>query len=180
MTPGRPPVEVVVSVDDIDSPPPPAHLADLAGFVLDAEGVAGPAEMGLVFVDRAAIAELNATYRGKDSPTDVLSFPIDDDPDNDVLPHGEAGPRLVGDVVICRSVAAANAPDHAGTEQAELELLVTHGVLHLLGWDHEEIADAVAMQTRERELLDAWAHRTGGATPRPETWADPTDDGIRP
>lgn len=65
-------------------------------------------------------------------------------------------PILLGDVVICPEVAAANAPGHAGTLDDELALLVVHGILHLLGMDHDRDADREAMQARERSLLAAW------------------------
>jgi len=61
---------------------------------------------------------------------------------------------LIGDVVICPEVAWRNAPDHAGTFDAEIALLIVHGILHLLGMDHERPAEAEAMEARERELLD--------------------------
>ena len=102
----------------------------------------------MLFVDEEAMAELNKRFLGKDGPTDVLAFPIDDD---DVVEGGRspdsrgpgpsADPRsticpLLGDVVICPAVAARNAPDHAGTYDDEMALLVVHGILHLLGMDH--------------------------------------------
>jgi probable rRNA maturation factor len=69
-------------------------------------------------------------------------------------------PTLLGDVVICPSVAWRNAPDHAGTYEDELALLVVHGILHLLGMDHVDEEEATAMELRERELLDRY-HRRG-------------------
>jgi len=71
---------------------------------------------------------------------------------------GDTGdfPVLLGDVVICPEVAAANAPGHAGTLDDELALLVVHGILHLLGMDHDHDADRRAMQAREKSLLAAW------------------------
>lgn len=142
---------------------------DLAREVLVAEGVRGEAELSLLFVDEEAIAELNSRFMEKDGPTDVLAFPIDepvsgrwpdagttgpdrDDPDEDDLP------LLLGDVVVCPAVAARQAPEHAGTYDDEMALLVVHGVLHVLGHDHAEPDEAELMQARERELLDRF-HR---------------------
>ena len=68
---------------------------------------------------------------------------------------------LLGDVVICPTVARRNAPEHAGTYEDELALLVVHGVLHVLGMDHAEPDETAAMQARERELL-ATLHRPSG------------------
>ncbi len=99
---------------------------------------------------------------GKPGPTDVLAFPIDA-PDVEVWPlpgadqprsrpgPGRPGdlPLLLGDVVVCPAVAAAQAPDHAGTVDDELALLVVHGVLHVLGYDHAEDAERAAMRARE-------------------------------
>jgi probable rRNA maturation factor len=96
---------------------------------------------------------------GVDGPTDVLSFPLDalDAPAVD----GE--PVLIGDIVVCPSVAADAAPDHAGTVDDELALLVVHGCLHLLGYDHAEPHETRVMRTRELELLVA--HHWGGPAP---------------
>ena len=111
-------------------------------------------ECNLLFVDEATIHELNLDHRGKDRPTDVLSFPLD---------GADAGHAddLIGDIVICPAIAAANAPDHmgqdhhTGTLEDDLALLVVHGVLHLLGHDHEDDAEAEAMEALEQALLGA-------------------------
>jgi probable rRNA maturation factor len=82
---------------------------------------------------------------GVSGPTDVLAFPVDDPA---MVPDGI--PVLLGDVVVCLSVAARQAPTHAGDYDSELSLLIVHGVLHLLGHDHAEPAETEAMQARER------------------------------
>ncbi len=91
------------------------------------------------------MAALNREHMGHEGPTDVLSFPIDG---TDAGPDG-----LLGDVVVCPAVARRNAPDHAGTYDDELALLVVHGVLHVLGHDHADADDAEAMRAREVDLL---------------------------
>jgi probable rRNA maturation factor len=153
-------VEVLVSDEQTDQPVPAAPLVDLARLALDSEGVTAPAELALRFVDADTIAALNEEFLGHEGPTDVLSFAIEDEP---LSARGDdATPLLVGDVVICPSVAFANAPEHAGTYRDELELLVVHGILHLLGRDHEIDGEAEAMEAREREILSAYraaAHR---------------------
>jgi probable rRNA maturation factor len=136
----------------------------LANGALVDEGVHGPAEVSLIFSDEPAIAALNQQFMGKDGPTDVLSFPIDYEPEPSgrVPDAGGTGPgepslpeipRLIGDIVLCPAVAARNAVEHECTLDDEIALLVVHGVLHLLGWDHEDDDEAERMEARERELL---------------------------
>jgi probable rRNA maturation factor len=104
---------------------------------LAAEGVQS-GEVGVAFVDERRIAELNTEHRGKPSATDVLSFPIDG---RALLPEGV--PRQLGDLVVCPAVAAA--------EGTPIATLLVHGVLHLVGYDHE--TDGGAMLVRQNELL---------------------------
>ncbi len=137
----------------------------LAEAVLADEGVRGETEVSILFVDENAIADLNARFLGKDGPTDVLAFPIDEEPVEGgrspdsggtgpgYNPSPEEAPTLLGDVVICPVVAHRNAPEHAGTYEDELALLLVHGLLHLLGMDHEDPEEAEAMEAKERELL---------------------------
>jgi probable rRNA maturation factor len=137
----------------------------LARLVLAEERAPADAEVSLIFVDEDAIADLNGRFLGGDGPTDVLSFPIDDDqlpsgrhPDTGGRGPGSATeptdpPIVLGDVVVCPTMAARQAPTHAGTVDAELALLVVHGVLHLLNYDHADEREAASMQRRERELL---------------------------
>ncbi len=125
---------------------------DLAVAALRTEGAAG--ELTLTFIDRDEIAELNTQYMAKTGPTDVLSFPLDDTPDE--LPAGVDAddiPVLLGDIVVSPAVAAAQFADHAGTYDDELALLVVHGVLHILGHDHEEDDEAAVMRSRELAIL---------------------------
>jgi probable rRNA maturation factor len=141
-----------------------ARWSDLVRASLEDEGVRGDIEVSLIFADTAAIAELNGRFMGQDGPTDVLAFPIDDEPSPSgrVPDSGGTGPGdppepampvLVGDVVICPEVAARHARENQVSLEDEIALLCVHGVLHLLGWDHEDPAEAEAMEARERELL---------------------------
>ncbi|WP_419928168.1 rRNA maturation RNase YbeY [Candidatus Poriferisocius sp.] len=123
--------------------------AGLLRRVLSEEQVPVPWEAGLSFVEAGEMAALNATHRGIDRPTDVLAFGADDGS----APRGPDEPRLVGDVVICPSIAAANAETRGASIDDELALLVVHGALHLLGYDHIDDRDAQKMEGRERELL---------------------------
>lgn len=170
-----------VVVDDRRPAPDSAHdpegladdLARLLSAVLSAEGVAAVAEAGLHLVDREEIAALNAEHLGGDGATDVLSFPVDGaaaDPADPTAPPsaGDGADRgvgaaawLVGDVVLCPSVAAEQCAEHAGTMLDECRLLVVHGALHLCGWDHDTDGARRAMWARERDLMD----RLGVAPP---------------
>ena len=123
--------------------------ARLLRRVLAEEHVAVPWEAGLSFVAADEMAELNAAHRGIDRPTDVLAFGADDGS----APRAVDEPRLVGDVVICPAVAASNAAAHGKHVDDELALLVVHGALHLLGYDHIDDTEAQIMERREQELL---------------------------
>jgi probable rRNA maturation factor len=141
-----------------------ARWATLARQVLGARGVKGETEVSLLFVDKDAIAALNEQFLGKSGPTDVLSFPIEDEvgPTGRSPDLGGSGPgtsaeegvlMLLGDVVICPEVAAANAVEHEVSLDDEVALLVVHGLLHLLGLDHEDEAEAQRMEAIEQQLL---------------------------
>jgi len=161
------PVEVFAADEQSAEPVDAMVLVRLAKDVLAAQGVKADSELSMLFVDETAMAELNKRFLGKDGPTDVLAFPIDDDevveggrspdslgPGPGADPESSDPPNLLGDVVVCPAVAARNAPDHAGTYDDEMALLVVHGILHILGMDHVDDEEADAMERRERELLE--------------------------
>ncbi|MFZ1063267.1 MAG: rRNA maturation RNase YbeY [Acidimicrobiales bacterium] len=136
----------------------------LANGALVDEGVRGLCEVSLIFTDEVTIASLNQQFMGHAGSTDVLSFPIEGEPDptGRVPDAGGSGPgeppmpempTLLGDIVICPAVAARNAIEHECTFDDEIALLVVHGVLHLLGWDHVDNDEAEQMEARERVLL---------------------------
>jgi probable rRNA maturation factor len=127
----------------------------LAMDVLADSGTIG--ELTLSFVDSDDIAELNLEHMGKSGPTDVLSFPMDDEPIDGI-------PTLLGDVVISPAVAAGQFAEHAGTLDDELALLVVHGILHVLGHDHAEPVETERMRARELDLLERF-HWRGDAPP---------------
>jgi probable rRNA maturation factor len=111
-------------------------LRRLATQTLVAEGAAH-SELSVSFVDDDEMADLHLRYMGEEGPTDVLSFPLDD--------ADEDGRRIIGDVVVCPQYAARNNPDL----DAEIRLLLVHGILHLLGYDHEEDAERAEMWARQ-------------------------------
>ena len=139
-----------------DREPEPLALdafESLATFVLRMEEAPDAVELSVALVDDDEIAHLNEAYRGVEGPTDVLSFGCDD-PE----PVESDEPIAIGDVVIAPAVAERQAAELGTTVEAELDLLLVHGVLHLLGYDHEVDEDAAAMQARERAVLAAWAN----------------------
>lgn len=125
------PSPTVVLSDRQDLPADHPGLIDLARRTLQAEG-AGPVELSVSLVGAEEMAELHRRYLGDPEPTDVLSFTMDEE-------------GLLGDVVICPAVAAGQNPD-VGTE---LRLLLVHGILHLLGYDHDEDEERRAMWARQ-------------------------------
>jgi len=164
-------VEVFVADEQSEYPVDHIRWLKLAEQVLDAEGVRGDAELSILFVDQRAMTDLNRGFRAQEGPTDVLAFPIDEEPSEGGRSPDSGGtgpgyappepadlPTLLGDVVICPAVAIRNAADHAGTYDDELALLIVHGILHLMGMDHEDDDEAEAMEARERELLGKFHH----------------------
>ncbi len=125
----------------------------LAVFVLEREEAPVAVELSIAIVELDEMVELNGRFREKEGPTDVLSFPCDDP--CAVVEPGE--PVTLGDVVLAPEVAERQAEEYGHTVEEELNLLLVHGVLHLLGYDHEEDEAAAAMQLRERSLLEAWS-----------------------
>lgn len=99
-----------------------------------------PVELNILLTTDSAIRKLNALYRGKDKPTNVLSFPAGDT-------------LMLGDVAVAYGVTAREAKAERKTLTAHLSHLVVHGVLHLLGYDHEDEKDAITMERRERKIL---------------------------
>ncbi|MCL6471680.1 MAG: rRNA maturation RNase YbeY [Firmicutes bacterium] len=139
-------MEILVN-NNQDLPIDEVFLKKIARFVLDWEGVKD-VELSIALVGEDEIRKLNAAYRGKDYPTDVLSF------ESGIFAKETPGiPHLLGDVVICPSVAAKQAVDYGQTFEQEMALLLTHGILHLLGYDHENVEDAEQMEKLEREIL---------------------------
>jgi probable rRNA maturation factor len=123
--------------------------------VLKAQGIKPPYEVSLVFTDSGGIRQLNRDYRKVDEFTDVLAFhmlPQEEADDSFALPPD--GITRLGDVVISYPQAAAQAREQGHSLERELALLVIHGILHLLGYDHERPDEEKKMRERERELLD--------------------------
>jgi probable rRNA maturation factor len=145
---------MVVSIDDQDVLPiDTERWGDLVRDVLTAERVTGPCELNLTFIDVDEMTELNIEHMGGTGPTDVLSFPLDDNTD-EVF---ESQPRLLGDIVICPTIVAAQAQ---GETDDEMALMVVHGVLHILGMDHQETDEAAEMKAAEQRHLASWREQS--------------------
>ncbi|MGH8997454.1 MAG: rRNA maturation RNase YbeY [Acidimicrobiales bacterium] len=157
-------VDVFAADEQSDAPVELERWSNLTRSVLESRGIRGDAEVSLLFVDEAAIAALNERFLSQKGSTDVLAFPVEDDP----VPPGrfpdmggtgpgtdieDEPPLLLGDVVVCPSVAERNAKEHANAYEDEIALLVVHGLLHLLGMDHQIDAEAEKMEALERDLL---------------------------
>lgn len=129
-------------------------LSDLARFVLDRQRIHPAAELAILLVDAAAMEQLHVQWMDEPGPTDVLSFPMDElrpTPDDE-----EPAPGLLGDVVLCPEVAAAQARAAGHGAEDELQLLTTHGILHLLGYDHAEPDEEKEMFALQKRLLADW------------------------
>ena len=155
----RGPWRIDVSIrDGVVAPVSAAALARAIVAAVEAAGAPSPASIGLILAGDAELAELNAAHLGKHGPTDVLSFPLSPTPDFP-LPPGQR-PHL-GDIVVSVERAVEQAEQGRGGQTGdvrwspadELRLLVTHGALHICGWDHAEPVDEAAMRAMERRLL---------------------------
>ena len=127
------------------------RLSALAAHTLEAEDVDDSAELSILFVTPDHMKRLNSHFAGDNYPTDVLAFPMMDGEDED-----EEGP-LLGDVVICPEVAARNAEKIGHSLEDELGVLVVHGTLHLLGYDHQGTKDKETMEARQTAILSSFS-----------------------
>jgi probable rRNA maturation factor len=134
-------------------------LERLARFVLDEMGVHPLVELSIRLVDVPAMTALHEHFMDEPGPTDVLAFPMDELHDQrEELDEDDADvpPTLLGDVVLCPEIAAAQAVQAGHRPEDELHLLCTHGVLHLLGYDHGEPAEEQQMFSTQTRLLESW------------------------
>ena len=161
---------------------PVEEVERLVRSVLSGEGCIEPCEVSVSFVDVEEIHRLNREYRGIDKPTDVLSFNMDDPEDfedeafededtlddEDALEdggafegeevfEGEPDVFMEGDVIVCPEVVSAQAEGFGNSVQDEMRLLLTHGCLHLMGYDHEVVEEALEMEELERRYLADFA-----------------------
>ena len=146
-----------MTVDIVESQAVDTDLASLSQFAdatLAREGLDTEAHVTITFVSPDDIAILNERHMGKSGPTDVLSFPIEDAIPGCPPQRTPDGPPLeLGDIVISADVVAARAAAEGVSFDDELHLMVCHGLLHILGWDHQTDAEAIAMEAREADHL---------------------------
>ena len=135
---------------DVDA----TQLSRLSRFVIEQMRVHPMAELCLKLVDEPTIAELNEKWMDKEGPTDVLAFPMDELRPGLVNEEPEEG--VLGDLVLCESVAARQATEAGHSTAEELQLLTVHGILHLLGYDHAEPDEHKEMFALQASLLARW------------------------
>jgi probable rRNA maturation factor len=120
-----------------------------------AEGVVDAIEISVLVADDAALHALNRDYRGVDAPTDVLSFGDDAEPEQAQFVRPPDAPRYLGDLAISYERVVAQAAEYGHSRARELAYLTVHGVLHLLGYDHErDEAGAALMRAREEAVME--------------------------
>lgn len=132
------------------------ELVSVARFVLAAMKVNTNAELSMVLVDTAAMADLHMRWMDLPGPTDVMSFPMDELEPGGRPDSPDPGPSLLGDIVLCPPFAAEQAEAAGHSLGHELALLTVHGVLHLLGYDHGEPDEEKEMFALQRQLLEEW------------------------
>ncbi len=152
------PEEIAISVDDefrevVDGD----RMTKLVQSALKAEGVAPPYQVGLVFTDSDTVRGLNRDYRGLDEATDVLAFQMlsRKDPD-EIFAHPPDGIARLGEVIISYPKAVEQAKEQGHSTERELALLVVHGLLHLLNYDHEDPDEEAEMRAKERQHLERY------------------------
>jgi probable rRNA maturation factor len=149
--------EINISIKrNMDLPVEKNWLERIARRVLEGESIASSAEMGLLITDSKTVQKLNRIYRGEDKPTDVLAFQMTSDMNQE--PGGPFvsppdGIRHLGEVVISCPQAVKQAQEQGHGVARELALLIVHGILHLLGYDHELPEEEQKMRNKENEIL---------------------------
>lgn len=134
---------------------PTPQVTDLVNLLKGELGIAEATAVDVTFVDEEVMAELHVRYMGLPGPTDVLSFPVTDVANGPVDPQGLKGEPTLGDLVICPAFIARNS--RGEPTQISVEECVIHGVLHLLGYDHQKEPDAKRMSLLEEQLKLKWA-----------------------
>ena len=148
-------IELSVQVDpEFEARVDQHHLSKVIRHALELEGRSGPSTVGLLVTDDNSIRRLNLQYRGEDSTTDVLAFDMTDGSDGFVSPP--SAPPHLGEIVVSYPRAVAQAAEYGHSEEEELDRLVIHGVLHLLGYDDRSRRDREAMWARQEAAVLAF------------------------
>lgn len=144
----------VFVANEQDLPVNETRLLALARHALSADGIDDTVELSVLFVTADHIKKLNARFANNDYATDVLAFPMMDSENDD------DDETMLGDVVICPSIAQENAAKLGHALDAEIETLLVHGTLHLLGYDHQGTEDKARMDKRLHEILEVFEPET--------------------
>ena len=153
--------DIYVEIDSAaGGEPAPSWFEGVARDVLKAEGVKPPYEVSVILTGQETVHAMNRQYRNVDAPTDVIAFYTEEHgPNADTFVLPDDGVRRIGDIVISFPQAVEQASEVGHSVEKELCLLVTHGLLHLLGYDHEAAEDAPRMRSREAVLLEQFRGR---------------------
>jgi probable rRNA maturation factor len=148
-------MEINISIDKgFDGCPARRWLEGIARQVLEAQGAGAEAEMGLLIATQERSRELNRDYLGEDEPTDVLAFSVREEAvGQSPFIHPPDGMLHLGEVIIAYPQAVSQAEEHGHPVKKELAILLIHGLLHLLGYDHDQPDSERRMRAREAELL---------------------------
>ncbi|MBT1251334.1 rRNA maturation RNase YbeY [Bacillus licheniformis] len=133
-----------------------AEIEKLLQFAAAEEGVADGAEVSVTIVNNEEIQKINKEYRGKDYPTDVISFALEEDGEGEVEIIGADMPPVLGDIIISVDKAREQAEEYGHSLMRELGFLTVHGFLHLLGYDHMTEEEEKEMFTKQKEILNRY------------------------
>lgn len=132
-------------------------VSELLAHAATEEKILSEAEVSLTFMTDEEIQAMNAEYRGVDSPTDVISFPLEEVVEGEpIVPEIEGVPIVLGDIIISIDTAKRQAEDYGHDLKREVGFLALHGFLHLLGYDHMNKEEEKRMFTRQKEILDSF------------------------
>ena len=133
-----------------------AEIEKLLQFAAAEEGVADGAEVSVTIVNNEEIQKINKEYRGKDYPTDVISFALEEDGEGEIEIIGADMPPVLGDIIISVDKAREQAEEYGHSLMRELGFLTVHGFLHLLGYDHMTEEEEKEMFTKQKEILNRY------------------------
>ncbi|WP_108669609.1 rRNA maturation RNase YbeY [Peribacillus acanthi] len=131
-------------------------VSSVLQFAAEKENIEPDTEISITFVDNNQIREINKEYRGKDTPTDVISFAMEEMGEDEIQIVGMELPRVLGDIIISIDRTKEQAEDYGHSFERELGFLALHGFLHLLGYDHMTEADEKKMFSKQKDILDAY------------------------
>lgn len=132
------------------------EVENLLQFAAEREGVQDQAEVSVTIVTNDDIQQINKEYRGKDTPTDVISFALEEEGEGEVEIVGAEMPPILGDIIISADRTREQAEEYNHSFKRELGFLAVHGFLHLLGYDHMTKEEEEEMFTKQKDLLDAY------------------------